>query len=212
MPSLGAHPRAWATMPDNEYGFTRCRIRLPLRGVTRSPLASDTCAWLLARVLRAIRRGMGAGRVSQQADPPGRAERAGRRHRHHRAHDRARPLRELGPDRGRGQPRRRGRHTGRRDGREAAARRTATRCCSAASATCRSRPRCAANLGYDPQKDLAPVTLVANQPFVVAVIPSLPVELDEGAASRSQRASPARSPTAPAAAARLRTWAPSCSS
>src|SRR5262245_46397837 len=31
------------------------------------------------------------------------------------------------------------------------------------------------NLGYDPAKDLAPVTLVANQPFVVATIPSLPV-------------------------------------
>jgi tripartite-type tricarboxylate transporter receptor subunit TctC len=31
------------------------------------------------------------------------------------------------------------------------------------------------NLGYDPQKDLAPITLVANQPFVVAAIPSLPV-------------------------------------
>ena len=31
------------------------------------------------------------------------------------------------------------------------------------------------NLGYDPAKDLAPVTLVANQPFVVAVIPALPV-------------------------------------
>ncbi len=30
------------------------------------------------------------------------------------------------------------------------------------------------NLGYDPQKDLAPVSLVANQPFVVAVIPTLP--------------------------------------
>jgi tripartite-type tricarboxylate transporter receptor subunit TctC len=30
------------------------------------------------------------------------------------------------------------------------------------------------NLGYDPQKDLAPVTLVANQPFVVATIPGLP--------------------------------------
>src|SRR5215510_11701793 len=28
------------------------------------------------------------------------------------------------------------------------------------------------NLGYDPAKDLAPVSLVANQPFVVAVIPS----------------------------------------
>lgn len=32
------------------------------------------------------------------------------------------------------------------------------------------------NLGYDPQKDLAPVTLVANQPFVVAASPSLPVK------------------------------------
>src|SRR5215467_9657876 len=31
------------------------------------------------------------------------------------------------------------------------------------------------DLGYDPEKDLAPVSLVANQPFVVAVIPSLPV-------------------------------------
>jgi len=31
------------------------------------------------------------------------------------------------------------------------------------------------NLGYDPEKDLAPVSLVANQPFVVAVIPTLPV-------------------------------------
>src|SRR5262245_33682062 len=31
------------------------------------------------------------------------------------------------------------------------------------------------NLGYDPQKDLAPVSLVAHQPFVVATIPSLPV-------------------------------------
>jgi tripartite-type tricarboxylate transporter receptor subunit TctC len=30
------------------------------------------------------------------------------------------------------------------------------------------------NLGFDPQKDLAPVTLVANQPFVVAIVSSLP--------------------------------------
>ena len=30
------------------------------------------------------------------------------------------------------------------------------------------------NLGFDPQKDLTPVTLAANQPFVVAAIPSLP--------------------------------------
>jgi tripartite-type tricarboxylate transporter receptor subunit TctC len=31
------------------------------------------------------------------------------------------------------------------------------------------------NLGYDSQKDLTPITLVANQPFVVATSPSLPV-------------------------------------
>ena len=31
------------------------------------------------------------------------------------------------------------------------------------------------NLGYDPQKDLAPVTLAANQPFVMAVQQSFPV-------------------------------------
>ena len=36
-------------------------------------------------------------------------------------------------------------------------------------------PALRSNLGYDPQKDLAPVTLVANQPFVVTVIPSMPV-------------------------------------
>jgi tripartite-type tricarboxylate transporter receptor subunit TctC len=36
-------------------------------------------------------------------------------------------------------------------------------------------PALRSNLGYDPQKDLAPVTLVANQPFVVSVIPALPV-------------------------------------
>ncbi len=36
-------------------------------------------------------------------------------------------------------------------------------------------PALRANLGFDPEKDLAPVTLVANQPFVVTVIPSLPV-------------------------------------
>jgi tripartite-type tricarboxylate transporter receptor subunit TctC len=30
------------------------------------------------------------------------------------------------------------------------------------------------DLGYDPQKDLAPISLVANQPFVVAVVPALP--------------------------------------
>ena len=35
-------------------------------------------------------------------------------------------------------------------------------------------PALRSNLGYDPQKDLAPVTLVANQPFVVATIPNLP--------------------------------------
>lgn len=31
------------------------------------------------------------------------------------------------------------------------------------------------NLGYDSQKDLTPITLVANQPFVLATSPSLPV-------------------------------------
>jgi tripartite-type tricarboxylate transporter receptor subunit TctC len=31
------------------------------------------------------------------------------------------------------------------------------------------------NLGYDPQKDLAPISLVANQPFVLAVVQALPV-------------------------------------
>src|SRR3982751_143993 len=30
------------------------------------------------------------------------------------------------------------------------------------------------NLPYDPQKDLAPISLVANQPFIMAVHPSLP--------------------------------------
>ncbi len=32
------------------------------------------------------------------------------------------------------------------------------------------------NLPYDPQKDLTPITLAANQPFVVAANPSLPVK------------------------------------
>src|SRR6185295_312708 len=36
-------------------------------------------------------------------------------------------------------------------------------------------PALRSNLGFDPQRDLAPITLVANQPFVVTVIPSLPV-------------------------------------
>ena len=49
------------------------------------------------------------------------------------------------------------------------------------------------NLGYDPQKDLAPVTLVANQPFVVAVDPVAAGRLDEGARRAREEQARARS-------------------
>ena len=57
------------------------------------------------------------------------------------------------------------------------------------------------NLAYDPQKDLAPITLAAVQPFVLAVANSLP--------AKSPRPSRIRSATAPAAAGPLPTSASS---